>query len=185
MIGVAEKLDGLEQFYPDRMASRILGMGDVLTLIEKAANEVTAEDAKKLQDKFKKNQFSLNDFLGQMRSMRKMGSISSLMGMIPGMDKLASQVNPEDAEREMKRIEAIILSMTTKERENHEILNSSRRKRIAGGSGTSVEEINKLIKQFEEMRKLMQMITKGGVGGLMKMFGGKGAIQDIMKGFGR
>lgn len=186
MIGVAEKLDGLELFYPDRMASRILGMGDVLTLIEKASSEVSMEDAQKLQDKFKKNQFSLDDFLQQLRSMRKMGSISSLMSMIPGMDKLAAQVNPEDAEREMKRVEAIILSMTPKERSNHELLNSSRRKRIAKGSGTSVEDINKLIKQFEEMRKLMHMMTKGGLGGLMKMFGGKGGLGNLMRGgFGR
>lgn len=173
-IGVGEKLDALEVFHPERMASRILGMGDVLTLIEKATKEVNIEESLELHRKMKKNEFSLEDFLGQMRTIRKMGNISSLASMIPGMSKMAQQINPEDAEREMKRIEAIILSMTPRERRNHAIIDGSRRKRIARGSGTSVEEVNKLLRQFTEMKKMMQAVTKMGMGGLMNMLGGRG-----------
>ncbi|NDC36854.1 MAG: signal recognition particle protein [Proteobacteria bacterium] len=170
-IGVGEKSDALEVFHPDRMASRILGMGDVLSLIEKATAEVNVEDALSLQKKMQKNEFSFEDFLGQLKMIKKMGSLSSIMGMIPGFDKMAKQVNPEDAEREMKRIEAIILSMTPKERRNPGLIDGSRRRRIAKGSGTSVEEINRLLKQFLEMKKMMGKISKMGLGGLM---GGKG-----------
>lgn len=173
-IGVGEKSDALEPFHPERMASRILGMGDVLTLIEKATQNVTLEDTLDLQTKFKKDQFSLEDFLGQMRMIRKMGSISSLMSMIPGLNKLAKQVDPEKQEKEFKRLEAMILSMTPAERRNHEILNASRRRRIAKGSGTSVEDINKLIKQFVEMRKMMKQMMKLGPGALGGLLGGKG-----------
>ena len=155
------------------MASRILGMGAVLTLIEKAQKEISVEESMALHKKFKKDQFTLEDFLTQMKMVRRMGSISSLAGMIPGMGKMLEGVDPELPERELKRIEAIILSMTPKERRNHAILDGSRRRRIARGSGTSVEEVNQLIRQFTEMKKMMQQLTKGGIGGLMKMMGGK------------
>lgn len=173
-IGVGEKLDALEVFHPERMASRILGMGDVLSLIEKATKEVTLEDSLSLQEKLQKGEFSLEDFLGQLRMIRRMGSISSLAGMIPGMNKLAKQIDPQDAEREMKRIEAIILSMTPGERRAPQVLNGSRRKRIANGSGTSVEEVNRLLKQFLEMKKMMGKLSKLGMGGLMNLMGGRG-----------
>lgn len=172
-VGVSEKPEGLELFHPDRMASRILGMGDVLTLIEKAQKEISVEESMALHKKFKKDQFTLEDFLAQMRTVRRMGSITSLAGMIPGMGKMLEGVDPELPERELKRIEAIILSMTPKERRNHAILDGSRRRRIARGSGTSVEDVNQLIRQFTEMKKVMQQLTKGGIGGLMKMMGGK------------
>lgn len=171
-IGIGEKLDALEVFHPERMASRILGMGDVLSLIEKASQEVDLEESLALQKKIKKNQFTLEDFLSQLGMIKKMGSISSLTSMIPGMNKLTKDMDPELAEKEMKRIEAIILSMTAEERRNHAILNGSRRRRIAKGSGTTVEEVNKLLKQFMEMRKMMKKISKMGMGGLMDMFGG-------------
>lgn len=173
-IGVGEKLDALEVFHPDRMASRILGMGDVMTLIEKAVKEVSVEDSMELHKKMKKNEFSFEDFLSQMRMVKKMGSITSLASMIPGMGKLVKDVNPDDVDREMKHVEAIILSMTPGERRNPAVINGSRRKRIASGSGTSVEEVNRLLKQFLEMKKMMSKISKMGMGGMMKMFGGKG-----------
>jgi signal recognition particle subunit SRP54 len=178
-IGVGEKLDGLELFHPERMVSRILGMGDVMTLIEKASKEVSIEDTLRLQQKMKKNEFSLEDFLGQLRAMKKMGSISSIAGMIPGMGKIADKINPEDAEKELKKVEAIILSMTKQERDNQGILNGSRRKRIAKGSGTTVEDVNKLLKQFLEMKNMMNKMMKGGLGNMMKMFGAKGGLGNI------
>lgn len=166
-IGIGEKLDALQIFHPERMASRILGMGDVLTLIEKAVKEVSIEDTLALQKKMRKNEFSLEDFLTQLRTIRRMGSISSLASLIPGVGKMMQQVNSDDAEKELKHIEAIVLSMTPEERRNHAILNGSRRKRIAKGSGTSVEEINRFLKQFLEMKKMMQKVSKMGLGGLM------------------
>ncbi len=169
-IGVSEKTDGLEVFYPDRLASRILGMGDVLSLIEKASKEVSIEDSMNLHKKMKKGDFSLDDFLNQLKTVKKMGSITSLAGMIPGMNKMVDKIDPEKAEKEMKRVEAIIHSMTKRERANHAILDGSRRKRIAKGSGTSVEEVNRLIKQFSEMKKFMSKISKGGIGSLMNLF---------------
>jgi signal recognition particle subunit SRP54 len=173
-IGIGEKSDALEVFHPERMASRILGMGDVLTLIEKATQQVSIEDSVDLQKKFKKDQFTLEDFLQQMKMIQKMGSISSLTSMIPGLGKLAKQIDPQAQEKEFKKIEAIILSMTDQERRNYEILNASRRRRIAKGSGTSVEDINKLIKQFAEMRKMMKQLMKMGPGGLGGLLGGGG-----------
>ncbi len=173
-IGVGEKSDALEVFHPERMASRILGMGDVLTLIEKAVKEVSVEETLALQKKLKKNEFSFEDFLSQLRMIKRMGSISSLASMIPGMGKLMKQVDPEQAESEMKRIEAIILSMTSVERRHHAIINGSRRRRIAKGSGTSVEEVNRLLKQFTEMKKMMGSLSKMGLGGMMGALGGKG-----------
>jgi signal recognition particle subunit SRP54 len=171
-IGMGEKSEALEPFHPERMASRILGMGDVLTLIEKATQQVTVEDSAELEKKFKKDQFSFEDFLGQMKMIKKMGSISSLASMIPGLNKVAKQIDPEKQEKEFRKMEAIILSMTIQERRNHEIINGSRRRRIAMGSGTSVEEVNRLIKQFVEMRKMMKQLMKLGPGGLSGLFGG-------------
>lgn len=173
-VGVGEKLDALEVFHPERMASRILGMGDVLTLIEKAAKEVDLEASAKLQKKMRKNEFSFQDFLEQLRTMKRMGSISSLASMIPGMGKLAKQIDPQEADRELKRIEAIILSMTPRERNNPGIINGSCRKRIAKGSGTTVEEVNRLLKQFVEMRKVMKKMSQLGPGNLLGLLGGRG-----------
>jgi signal recognition particle subunit SRP54 len=173
-LGIGEKSEALEVFHPERLSSRILGMGDVMTLIEKATKEVSLEDTLSLQDKIKKNEFSLEDFLGQLRMVKRMGSISSLASMIPGLGKMAQQINPEDAEKEMKKVEAIILSMTKKERANPAILNASRRRRISLGSGTSVEDVNKLMKQFTEMKKMMHQLSKMGLGGMMNMLGGAG-----------
>ena len=182
-IGVGEKSDALEVFHPARMASRILGMGDVMTLIEKAVKEVNIEDTLELQKKMKKNEFTFTDFLSQLNMMKRMGSITSLASMIPGMDKMIKDVNPDDVDREMKHVEAIILSMTKDERTNPAKIDGSRRKRIAKGSGTSVEEVNRLLKQFTEMKKMMKKISGLGLGGLGSMLGGKafGALGNLMK----
>ncbi len=162
-VGVGEKLAALEPFYPDRLAQRILGMGDVLTLIEKTQSIYTEEQAKKLEQKLQKNAFTLDDFLEQMRQMKKIGSMSDIMKMIPGL----SRALPKDfdiPEAEVKRVEAIISSMTRAERRNPHILNGSRRKRIAFGSGTQVSDVNKLIKNFEGAQKMMKQLggAKGG-----------------------
>lgn len=159
-IGVSEKPEGLEVFHPERMASRVLGMGDVMSLIERATKQISPEESLAQLKKMNNNEFGFDDFLGQLKMIRKMGSISSLLGMIPGMDKMAAQVDPEKAEKEMKRVEAIILSMTLKERVSPGIIDGSRRKRIARGSGTSVEEVNKLLRQFLEMKKMMKGMSK-------------------------
>ncbi len=159
-IGVGEKLTDLEPFYPDRMASRILGMGDVLTLIEKAQEAVTEEQAKVMQKKMLENTFTLEDFLTQFESMKKMGGAQALISMMPG--NVGKKVRPEDIdEKKMERTKAIILSMTKRERVDPSIINSSRKKRIASGSGTSVQEINQLLKQFEQTKQLMKQL-KGG-----------------------
>jgi signal recognition particle subunit SRP54 len=164
---IGEKLDALEVFHPDRLASRILGMGDVLTLIEKAQQNYDRDKAKALEKKFKKNEFTVEDFAEQLKMVRRMGSIGDLLGMIPGMKKLAPQADSEEAQRELTRIQAIIDSMTHEERRNHLVLNGSRRARIARGSGTSVQEVNRFVKQFEQTRKLMKKITRMGAGGAM------------------
>lgn len=169
-IGVGEKGDALEVFHPDRMASRILGMGDVLTLIEKATENFDLEESKKLEQKFKKNEFSFDDFLSQLKMIKKMGSFSSILGMIPGMGELTKKVNDDDANKEMKKVEAIILSMTKKERRNSDIINGSRRQRIALGSGTRIEDVNQLLKQFTQMKQMMKKINSMGMGNLMKSF---------------
>ena len=167
-VGTGEKLDTIEPFYPDRMASRILGMGDVLTLIEKAEEAYDKKQAEELEKKMRENTFTLTDYLDQMAQLKKMGSLESVMAMVPGMG--GKDVNID--ENMLVRTEAIILSMTRKERENPDIINASRKKRIAKGSGTSVEEINRLLKQFDQMKKLMKQMSSGkfkGFGG----FGGK------------
>ena len=165
--GVGEKLDALEPFYPDRLASRILGMGDVLSLIDKVQQNVEQKEAEKLQQAFQKQQFTLEEFLVQLQQIKRMGSMNSLLEMIPGGKKLASQVDGEKAEKELKRVEAIIHSMTIQERRNPALLNGSRRKRIANGSGTTVTDINRLMKQFLEMKKMMQRVSKLGVRSLL------------------
>ena len=159
-IGVGEKLTDLEPFYPDRMASRILGMGDVLSLIEKAQDAVTEEQAQKLEQKLKDASFTLEDYLDQFESLKKMGGIASVMGMMPGMNKLKLKEGDID-EKRIERLKAMILSMTKKERDNPSIINSSRKKRIAAGSGTSVQEINQLLKQFEQTKVMMKQFKKG------------------------
>ena len=161
--GVGEKLDALEPFYPDRLASRILGMGDVLSLIDKVQQNVEQKEAVRLQKAFQKQQFTLEEFQLQLQQIKKMGSVGSLLELIPGGNKLASQVDADKAEQEMKRVEAIINSMTLEERRNPAILNGRRRQRIAQGSGTTVTDVNRLMKQFMEMKKMMQRVSKMGV----------------------
>ena len=160
-VGMGEKLSDLEQFYPDRMASRILGMGDVLTLIEKAESTVNEKDARKLAQKLEENKFDMNDLLDQLRQIQKMGSLKSIIGMLPGVGDKMKDVDLDD--RQFVRIEAMITSMTKAERAKPSIINPSRKRRIAAGSGTKVEEINRLLKQFEQMQKMMKQFgSKGG-----------------------
>lgn len=159
-VSTGEKLDALDVFYPDRMASRILGMGDIVSFVERAQNTFDAEEAAKLQKKMRKNQFDFEDFLKQLNQIKKMGNIKDLMAMIPGVGKAIKDIDIDDDS--FKGIEAIIQSMTTYERQNPETLDGSRKTRIAKGSGTSVTEVNKLIKQFDEMRKMMKMMNNGG-----------------------
>ena len=162
-----EKLDAFDIFHPDRLATRILGMGDVLTLIEKTQANYDQTKAKELERKFKKNEFTLTDFAEQMKAIKKMGSLGDLVGMIPGLKKVAGQVDSEESKRELVRIQAIIDSMTLQERENHLILNGKRRARIATGSGTSVQDVNRFLKQFEQTRKVMKKLTRMGAGRAM------------------
>ena len=171
-VGMGEKLDALEPFHPDRMASRILGMGDVLSLIEKAQEAVDHDEAVKLAKKLKKNSFDLDDFRNQLKQVKKLGGIEQIMGMIPGMGRMKvpdAQVN----EKELTKVDAIISSMTPKERADYTLINGSRRARIAKGSGTQVQDVNRLLKQFAEMRKMMKSMTSGKMGKMGKMFGGR------------
>lgn len=168
LIGIGEKLDQIEPFLPDSIASRILGMGDVLSLIEKAERAYTTEDVKNLRDKFTGNNFTLEDFKTQLKQLRRLGSLTELIQMIPGGRKILKGVGGEIPDDSLKYVEAIINSMTRKERTDHTIINGSRRKRIAMGSGTSVEEVNRLLKQFLEARKMMKNLT-GGKGKLSMM----------------
>ena len=165
--GTGEKLEAFEVFHPDRLASRILGMGDVLSLIEKAQHNYDQAKAKELERKLKKNEFTIADFAEQLRTIRKMGSLGDLLGMIPGLKKIAGAADSDQAKREMVRIQAIIDSMTREERDNHLVLNARRRQRIAGGSGTSVQDVNRFVKQFEQTRKMMKKITRMGSGRTM------------------
>ncbi|NBH35841.1 signal recognition particle protein [Clostridiaceae bacterium] len=174
-IGMGEKLSDLEQFYPDRMASRILGMGDVLTLIEKAELELDEEKAKEMSQKLRKAEFDYNDFLEQMRQIKKMGGLGGIMSMLPGMGQLKGGI-PEVDESAMDRVEAIILSMTKEERANPALMNPSRKQRIARGAGVDISEVNRIVKQFDQMKKMMKQIPgmmggKKGRGGLGGMFG--------------
>jgi signal recognition particle subunit SRP54 len=158
-VGTGEKMDALDVFHPSRMADRILGMGDIVSLVERAQEQFDEDEARKLQKKIAKNQFSFNDFLSQIQQIKKMGSLKDLAGMIPGMGKAIKDMDFDDDA--FKEVEAIIFSMTPTERENPELLNGSRRKRIAAGSGTSIQEVNRLIKQFEDTRKVMKMMGQG------------------------
>ena len=176
-IGTSEKMDGLDVFHPDRMANRILGMGDVISLVERAQQQFDEEEARKMQKKIAKNQFGFDDFLKQIQQIKKMGNVKDLMGMIPGMGKAMKGMDIDDDA--FKGIEAIIRSMTPEERTNPQLLNGSRRKRIADGSGTSVQEVNQLIKQFGQMGKMMKMMQGGGAKQMMQMMKGRGGIQGI------
>ncbi len=173
-VGVGEKLSALEPFYPDRLASRILGMGDVLTLIEKTQSVYSLEQAKELEQKFRKNEFTLDDFLNQLRTVRKMGSMTDILKMIPGMSKALPKEFEID-EKDVSRIEAIICSMTRTERRRPDVLNASRRRRIAVGSGTHVADVNRLVKQFEQTRAMMKQMGGGGKRPRLPMpgFGGR------------
>ena len=162
--GTGEKMDALELFHPDRLASRILGMGDMLSLIEKAQRNYDQTKAKELERKLKKNEFTIEDFADQLKTIKRMGSIGDLLGMIPGLKKMAGHADSPEAKQELRRIQAIIDSMTRQERGNHMILNARRRMRIANGSGTSVQDVNRFIKQFEQTRKMMKKITRMGAG---------------------
>ncbi len=170
--GVGEKLDALEAFHPERMASRILGMGDVLSLIEKAEKTFDAKQAEKLQEKLLTDAFTLEDFRDQLQQIKKMGSLDQIFGMLPGMGKLKQLRSLQPDERELVRTVAIINSMTPEERRKHTIINASRRRRIAQGSGTSVQEVNKLLKNYAQMRKMLQKLSKGGKGGMRLPRGG-------------
>lgn len=175
-IGMGEKIEPLEAFHPDRMASRILGMGDVLSLVEKAQTAFDQKTAEEMEKKLRKNEFTLDDFLNQMQQIKKLGSLDSILGMIPGLGGLKKQLADKDVDldgKEMRRIEAIICSMTPKERADISIIKSSHRKRIARGSGTRVQDVNKLLKQFGEMRKMMKKMKsmKGGKKGLSGLSG--------------
>ena len=166
-VGTGEKMDALDVFHPERMADRILGMGDIVSLVEKAQEQYDEEEARRLQKKIAKNQFDFNDFIGQIQQIKKMGNLKDLASMIPGVGKAIKDLDIDDDA--FKSIEAIIYSMTPKERSNPEILNGSRRQRIAGGSGTSIQEVNKLIKQFDQTRKMMKMMTQMKGGNMPKM----------------
>lgn len=166
-IGTGEKMDAIDMFYPSRMADRILGMGDVVSLVERAQEQYDEEEARKMQKKIAKDKFGFDDFLKQIQQVKKMGNIKDLMGMIPGAGKMLKNVDIDDDA--FKGIEAIINSMTPKERENPKLFNASRKRRIAKGSGTSVQEVNQLLKQFTQMSKMMKMMQGGGRGKLMQM----------------
>ncbi len=179
-VGMGEKLSDLEQFYPDRMASRILGMGDILTMIEKAQESIDEESSMKMVQKMKKNQFDFEDYLESMHQMKKMGGIGALLSMMPGMGgNQMKQLEDAVDEKKMARIEAIILSMTVKERQNPDVLNPSRKRRIANGAGVDISEVNRLVKQFEQSRKMMKQMS-GMMGGKGKgRFGKKGMFGKL------
>ena len=164
-IGTGEKMEAIDAFYPERMADRILGMGDVVSLVERAQQQYDEEEAKRLQKKIQKNQFDFDDFLNQIHQIKKMGNLKDLASMIPGVGKAIRDIDIDD--NAFKGIEAIIYSMTPQERKNPAILNTSRRQRIAKGSGTNIQEVNRLIKQFYQTRKMMKMVTGAGMKGMM------------------
>jgi signal recognition particle subunit SRP54 len=172
-LGTGEKVNALEVFHPDRLADRILGMGDMLTLIERAEAAFDDEQARRLERKLREASFTLEDFLEQFQQIRQMGPLSQLLDMVPGMGKLAPDLSAEVTDQQFKRIEAMILSMTPEERRKPKIIDGSRKKRIARGSGTSVQEINALLNQFRQMQKMMKQLGKGkrGIRGLTGLFG--------------
>ena len=164
-VGTGEKMEALDVFHPERMADRILGMGDIVSLVERAQAQYDEEEAKKLQRKIQKNQFDFDDFLGQIQQIKKMGNLKELASMIPGVGKALKDIDIDD--NAFKSIEAIIQSMTPKERKHPEILNQSRKNRIAKGSGTTLQEVNRLVKQFDQTRKMMKMVTGSKMGKMM------------------
>jgi signal recognition particle subunit SRP54 len=174
--GSGERLEDLEPFHPDRVVSRLLGMGDVLSLIEKAEAAIDVEDAEKLERKLRSNDFTLEDFRDQLRTIRKMGPLESILGMIPGLGNLKQLADQKPDEKQLNRVEAIISSMTPTERRRHDLINGSRRKRIARGSGTSVEEVNRLLKQFVQMRKMLKQL------GAMQGGGKRGGMMGMLRG---
>ena len=178
-VGTGEKMDALDVFYPKRMADRILGMGDVVSLVERAQEQFNEEEARKLQKRIQKDQFDFNDFLGQIQQIKKMGNVKDLMGMIPGMGKAVKDVDIQDDA--FKHIEAIIYSMTPKERANPSIMNGQRKNRIAAGSGTNIQEVNKLLKQFEDTKKMMKMMSnpKNMMGMMKQMKGMRGGMPGM------
>ncbi|MFZ4595742.1 MAG: signal recognition particle protein, partial [Verrucomicrobiaceae bacterium] len=197
-MGVGEKSDQLEVFHPDRMAQRILGMGDVVSLVEKAAEEIDEKEAMRMAKRFEEAKFDFTDFLGQMKMLKRLGPISGIMGMLPGMGKMKDALGGVDTEKRMKHMEAMVLSMTPGERTNPGLLNASRKKRVAAGSGRPVMELNQLLQQFEMMRAMMKnqglmgqmmsgMMGAGGMPGMPSMSGfggGKGGMPMMPPGFG-
>jgi signal recognition particle subunit SRP54 len=179
-VGSGERLQDLEPFHPDRVVSRVLGMGDVLSLIEKAEEAVSVEDAEKLERKIRQDEFTLEDFRDQLRTIKKMGPLEQILGMLPGMGGLKEMTAARGQvdDKQLGRVEAIINGMTPKERRNHQLINGSRRKRIAKGSGTSVEEVNRLLKQFVQMKKMLKQL--GGMAGIGKKRGGPGMMKSLM-----
>jgi len=175
-LGVGEKLDALEPFYPDRLASRILGMGDVLTLIEKAGENIDRTEAEKMSRKLVKGEFNLEDFLKQLQQVKKMGPLGQLLDMIPGMGKMTQDLAPEVTDKQFRQIEAIINSMTHEERRDPRVLNGSRKRRVARGSGVTVTEVNDLLNQFRQMQRLMKQLGQGGGRGL------RGGLMDLFRG---
>jgi signal recognition particle subunit SRP54 len=173
-VGSGEQLEDIEPFHPDRLVSRLLGMGDVLSLIEKAEQAIDQQDVARLEQKIRRDDFTLEDFRDQLRTLRKMGPLENVLGMIPGMGSLKTLAENKPDERQLTRIEAIISSMTPGERDDYRVIDGSRRRRIAKGSGTSVEEINRLLRQFQQMRKMLKSL--GGMGG-----GGKGAMKRLRR----
>ena len=176
-ISTGEKMDAIDVFHPDRMAKRILGMGDVISLVERAQQSFDEDEARKLQKKMIQNTFGLDDFLSQIQKIKKMGNIKDLMGMMPGMSKKVKDLDVDD--ESFKPIESIIYSMTPKERKTPDILNGSRKKRVALGSGCSVQEVNQLLKQFNQMKKVMKLMKKSGPSGMMSALGMNESSQGI------
>ena len=181
-IGTGEKMEAIDVFHPDRMADRILGMGDIVSLVERAQEQFDEEEARRLQRKIQKNKFDFEDFLNQIQQIKKMGNLKDLAAMIPGVGKAIKDIDIDD--NAFKGIEAIIRSMTPKERTHPEILNTSRKQRIAKGSGTDIQEINKLLKQFEQMRKMMKMMSGGAGSNMMRMAGAMKNMRGRMPGMG-
>ncbi len=178
-ISHGEKMDALDVFHPDRMAQRILGMGDVVSFVEKAQEQFDEKEAKRIEKKIKRNKFDFNDFRSQLQQIRKMGDLKGLLSMIPGMNKLTKNLDIDDSA--FNKVEAVILSMTPEERANPDLLNMSRKRRIAKGCGQNIHEVNQFVKQFEQMRKMMHKMSKGrGMGALMQQFGGKGGFPGGM-----
>jgi signal recognition particle subunit SRP54 len=175
-VGSGERLEDLEAFHPDRVVSRLLGMGDVLSLIEKAEAAIDVADAQKLEQKLRQNEFTLEDFREQLRTIRKMGPLESILGMLPGMGNLKQLADQKPDEKQLNRVEAIIGSMTSEERRRHDLINGSRRKRIARGSGTTVEEVNRLLKQFVQMKKMLKQL------GAMQGGGRRGGMLGMLRG---